>query len=81
MGGCWELMLGAWAQVDEPSWDLSGWMLGAFGLKLMSRAGFWDLGGWELWMLELGLKLMGRAGCLGWMLGALGLRLMSRAGI
>jgi hypothetical protein len=35
MGGCWELMLGARAQVDEPSWDLSwnpngcwehGWM-------------------------------------------------------
>jgi hypothetical protein len=41
-------------------------MLGAFGLKLMSRAGIRmavrSMGGWELWLLELGLKLMSRAG-------------------
>jgi hypothetical protein len=57
-------MLGAWARVDEPSWDLrgcwvDGWLLG----------GCWELG----WML--GLRLMSRAGIWvawvdGWMLGA-----------
>jgi hypothetical protein len=36
------------------------------GLKLMGRAGIRmdvrSMGGWELWMLELGLRLMSRAG-------------------